>query len=98
MTNERAQYEADQLHISELEAANERLQAKINEFAGMLLDYETKFDLIAEKEAKRMIEFGEKVRRELAPNSNESCFQCSMNVEYYESIDIQQLYTNFKKP
>lgn len=93
MTNQRAQYEADQLHISELEAANERLQAKITEFEGMLVDYETKFDLIAENEAKRCIEFGNVIA--------EICATCGGIPQFAKKnmrqLDFKSIYTNFKK-
>lgn len=75
----------------------DRLQAVISEQVDMIthqsesiLQYETKFDLIAENEAKRMIEFGEAVKG-----------KCKIlnwaSPEIFESIDIESIYTNFKK-
>lgn len=87
MTQERAQYEADQLRISELEAENERLQAQVTEYATLLMDYEEKFDAIAENEGKRMIEFGEHILKEAMTSS----FITGV------PINIKKLYTNFKR-
>ncbi len=96
MTNERAQYEADQLRISELEAANERLQAKITEYAALLMAYEEKFDIIAENEANRMIEFGESVHKKCIEITTN--YSHTINAKFaIERIDLKQIYTNYKR-
>lgn len=93
MTKQRAQYEADQLRISELEAQNKALQAKITQFAGIIMDYETKFDVIAENEGERMVEFGTHVRL----RSLQQAYTAGINNTELEELDLKQLYTNFKR-
>jgi len=80
------------LRQSEIDA----IQAKITRLSGLLLDAETKFDVIAEKEAERMVEFGNEVKKEAVHNSH-----CTIDpfeiMESIRGINIKQLYTNFKR-
>ena len=72
------------------------LQSKITKFAGIIMDYETKFDVIAENEGKRCIEFGEYIKGKclLEAWGLETPNTTRINIE---SINIKQLYTNFKR-
>lgn len=78
------------------QAEIDRLQAKITEFAGIILDYETKFDILAENEAKRCIGFGEAVKLKCAKRAHKCQF--GREFECVSMINIKRIYTNFKKP
>jgi len=79
------------LRQSEIDA----LQAKITQFAGIILDYETKFDVIAENEGERMVEFGERVQQSAAAKVGAP--NLIKNRKAINDINIKQLYTNFKR-
>jgi len=78
------------------QAEIDALQAKITQLSATILDYETKFDVIAENEGKRMVEFGEHIKGKclLEAWGLETPNTTRVNIE---SINIKQLYTNFKR-
>lgn len=78
------------------QAEIEALQAKITEYAALLMDYEEKFDVIAENEAVRMIEFGGKVLKAAESWVTQGTPLKIIKRDILE-IDLKQLYTNYKR-
>ena len=87
-----AMYTAYNSRKAEIEA----LQDKITEYAALLMDYEEKFDVIAENEAKRMIEFGEAVKRQAISWVVRGAPLATIQKDIRQ-IDLKQIYTNYKR-